>query len=142
MEFKSNFEYDLAFGQEGEMSFADLTNKKIEVKRDRLAHKTGNIFIEYESRGKPSGIATSKADFYAYYISDICILITLDKLKSICREYLNTSKDIVGGDDNTSKGILLPIIELFKRPQGKYVYPLAARLDSVSEISEPLLSRR
>jgi hypothetical protein len=56
MEFKSNFEYDLVFGQEGEMSFADLTNKKIEVKRDRIAHKTGNIFIEYESRGKPSGI--------------------------------------------------------------------------------------
>ena len=114
MEFKSNFEYDLVFGQEGEMSFADLTNKKIEVKRDRIAHKTGNIFIEYESRGKPSGIATSKADFYAYYIADICILITLDKLKSICREYLNTTKDIVGGDKNTSKGILLPIIKLFK----------------------------
>jgi hypothetical protein len=38
----------------------------------------------------------------------------LDKLKSICREYLNTTKDIVGGDENTSKGILLPIIKLFK----------------------------
>ena len=114
MEHNSDFKYDLIFGIEGELSFADLVNKKIEVKRDRVAHKTGNLFIEYESRNKPSGIATSKSDFYAYYISDVCILISTEKLKDICRKYLNTTKDIKGGDNNTSKGILLPVIELFK----------------------------
>jgi|TARA_R110000868_G_scaffold365726_1_gene628610 hypothetical protein len=114
MEHNSDFKYDLIFGIEGELSFADLVNKKVEVKRDRVAHKTGNIFIEYESRNKPSGISTSKSDFYAYYISDVCILISTEKLKDICRKYLNTNKDIKGGDNNTSKGILLPVIELFK----------------------------
>jgi len=115
MEHRSDFEYDLAFGVEGELSFADLTNKKIEVKRDRLAHKTGNIFIEYESRGKPSGIAISKSDYYAYYVNEICILIETHRLKSICRRFVGTDKDIKGGDNNTSKGILLSIKELWKQ---------------------------
>lgn len=114
MEHNSDFKYDLAFGVEGELSFVDLVNKSVEVKRDRVAHKTGNVFIEYESRGRPSGISTSQSDFYAYYISDVCILISTEKLKDICRKHLNTSKDIKGGDNNTSKGILLPVIELFK----------------------------
>lgn len=115
MEHRSDFEYDLAFGKEGELSFADLTNKKIEVKRDRVAHKTGNIFIEYESRGKPSGIATSKSDYYAYYVNEVCILIETHRLKSICRRFVGTDRDIKGGDNNTSKGILLPITELWKK---------------------------
>ena len=34
------------------------------------------------------------------------------ELKIKCRKYLNTKRDIKGGDSNTSKGILLPIKEL------------------------------
>ena len=33
MEHNSDFKYDLIFGIEGELSFADLVNKKVEVKR-------------------------------------------------------------------------------------------------------------
>ena len=33
-------------------------------------------------------------------------------IKNKCRAYMKTKRDIVGGDSNTSKGILLPIKEL------------------------------
>ncbi len=114
MEFNSNFAYDLKVGQVAEEALAEiLQNKKIEIKRDLKAFKTGNIFIEYESRGNKSGIAKSKADYYCFFISDFRLfLIETNELKNICRRYLNTNRDVKGGDSNTSKGILLPIKNL------------------------------
>jgi len=35
-----------------------------------------------------------------------------EALKDKCRKYLGTRRDVVGGDNNTSKGILLPVYEL------------------------------
>jgi len=40
----------------------------IEVKEDFLCENTGNVGLEFECRGKPSGIAVSQADFYIYKI--------------------------------------------------------------------------
>jgi hypothetical protein len=37
-----------------------------EVKEDFLCEFTGNVGLEYECRGKPSGINTSQADYYIY----------------------------------------------------------------------------
>lgn len=42
----------------------------IECKLDRFTKSTGNIAIEFESRGKPSGIQTTKADNYFYFVAD------------------------------------------------------------------------
>jgi hypothetical protein len=33
----------------------------------------------------------------------------------MCRKYIGTNRDILGGDSNTSKGILLPMEDLFKK---------------------------
>ena len=111
MEYNNDFRYDLKVGQVAEKMLADiLEGKKIEVKKDLQAHKTGNIFVEYESRGKPSGLATSEAEYYCYFLSDEhFVIIESDRFKGICRNFLNTNRDIKGGDSNTSKGILLPI---------------------------------
>ncbi len=115
MEFNNDFKYDLKVGQVAEKHLSDiLSNKKIEVKNDLQANKTGNIFIEYESRNKKSGIAKSEADYYCIFIKSIFILIETKDLKNICRKYLNTNRDIKGGDSNTSKGILLPIKDLIR----------------------------
>ena len=63
MEYNADFQYDLKFGKEGETEIAKLlNNSEVEVKRDRQTQKTGNVYIEYESRGKPSGIKTTKAN--------------------------------------------------------------------------------
>jgi len=115
MDFNSDFRFDLQIGLEYETRLFELLGKKIEVKRDFQCLKTGNVFIEYVSRGKKSGIATTEADYYCYWLSEFhLILIETSKLKQICRKYLNTNRDVVGGDSNTSKGILLPLNEFIK----------------------------
>lgn len=111
MHFNSDFKYDLKLGQLGEKHLSRiLKDKKIEVKTDFQAEKTGNIFVEYSSRNKPSGISISESDWYAFIISNEKIkLIATKKLKEICRKYLNTKRDIKGGDNNTSSGVLVPL---------------------------------
>lgn len=39
-----------------------------ECKADRFTHRTNNICIEFESYGKPSGIITTTANYYAYFV--------------------------------------------------------------------------
>jgi len=114
MEFNSDFKYDLKVGQLAEETLSKFfTNSKVEVKRDFKAIETGNIFVEYESRGKHSGISTSEAEWYCYFISEEqFIIISSLKLKKLCRKYIGTDRDVFGGDSNTSKGILLPISDL------------------------------
>lgn len=41
-----------------------------EVKEDFKCMNTGNVCVEFECRGKPSGIATSKANFIIYKIHE------------------------------------------------------------------------
>lgn len=113
MEFNSDFKYDLKVGQVKEKELADiLENKTIEVKYDKKAHITGNIFIEYRSRGKNSGISSTQADYYCIFAGCCMYILKTEDLKFKCRKYLGTKRDITGGDNNTSKGILLPIIDL------------------------------
>ncbi len=114
MNFNSDFKYDLQIGQIAEKLLYDiLTNKKIEVKKDLQYNKTGNIYIEYYSRGKQSGISTTESDWYAFVLEDEKIFfIETKKLKTLCRKFINTKYDIKGGDNNTSKGICIPINKL------------------------------
>lgn len=114
MEYCSDFNYDLKIGQAKERELGKIFNHcTVEVKNDLQALDTGNVFIEYSSRGKPSGISTSKADYYCFAFEHTFHLIPTETLKEKCRKYINTSRDINGGDNNSSKGILLPITEIF-----------------------------
>lgn len=115
MEFNSDFRFDLQIGRIYEERLAELLNKKIEVKRDFKCMDTGNIFIEYESRNNPSGIAITEADYYCYWLSEFhFIMIETNRLKIICRKYINTQRDTIGGDNNTSKGVLIPLKIFFE----------------------------
>ena len=120
MKWNNDFRYDLMLGQIKEKQVADiLENKKIEIKTDYLAHKTGNIAIEYESRGKPSGIATTEADYYIYIIphaliKDTMLILDVKELKKITRLYYKINRVCWMGDENTSMAVLIPIDRLFK----------------------------
>jgi len=115
MKHNNDFRFDLQVGQTYENQLAELLQKKIEVKRDFRAMETGNIFVEYESRGKASGIATSQAEWWCYWLSEKhFVMIEKNELKILCRKYLGTKRDVKGGDSNTSKGILLPIEDFIK----------------------------
>ena len=114
VKYNNDFRHDLEVGQLGEKLLADiLENRTIEVKKDLKAMQTGNVFIEYSSRGKLSGLSTSQADWWALIVSDKVIkLIKTDYLKELCRPYIGTKRDVLGGDNDTSKGILLPVKEI------------------------------
>ena len=64
IEDRKKFDIDLAYGEVRENMIADmLQNKKIEVKSERdVWQRTGNIAIEYECYGKPSGINATRAE--------------------------------------------------------------------------------
>ena len=83
----------------------------VEVKSDAQYKVTGNFYVEYFCNGKPSGIATTKADIYYIYLDKLYIIKT-EVLKDKCRKYINTNRDKKGGDNIASKGIVLPIKEL------------------------------
>tara|TARA_R110000744_G_scaffold30329_6_gene71869 strand:- start:6482 stop:6829 length:348 start_codon:yes stop_codon:yes gene_type:complete len=113
MDYNNDFKYDLKIGQVKEEELGNIfLNKKVEVKK--CTDAIYNVFVEYESRGKKSGISTSEADYYCFAFKDTFLIISTEALKVKCRKYIGTEMDKLGGDNNTSKGILLPIKELCK----------------------------
>jgi hypothetical protein len=118
MKHNSNFAYDLEIGQEGEQKIAMILGspvEKIEVKRDLKANRTGNLYFEYESRGKKSGIATTEADYIFIIVENSVggLFFETKKLREVLRPLIPTHTKL-GGDSNTSKGILIKISELMK----------------------------
>lgn len=114
MEHNSDFRYDLKVGQISEFWLAKvLTDSTIEVKRDYMAGKTGRVFVEYESRGRPSGVSTSEAEYWAFVLDgDRVYILPTDRLKDICRANWKTAKRVRGGDSNTSQGLLIELRDL------------------------------
>ena len=87
---------------------------RVEVKADRLWQKTSNVFIEIESRQKPSGIAVSTARYWVFFLEvakrkdQIFIGIPLDLLKKFVVGYPLKR----GGDNYTSVGHVVPAKDL------------------------------
>ena len=118
-EDRKKFDLDLEYGSIREDRVADmLTNKKIEVKSERgMWMKTGNICIEYQSYGKPSGIEATEADFWFHNLcigDDIFCTLVFDvpKLKKLVKK-LDYLKSVSGGDHNASRMYLVNIQKLF-----------------------------
>ena len=78
--------------------------------------KLNQFYIEYESRGKPSGIRTTQADYWVYKISEKqAIVIETDELKKKIEQLVKDKKarmGVKGGDNNTSLGFLIKIKDL------------------------------
>lgn len=115
MKYNRNFRYDLKVGQATEELLGEiLEDDTIEVKDDSAkSAKTGNVFIEYRSRGKLSGISKSHAKWWAIKTSDgTFVIVEVGKLRELCKKYYKLGKIVRGGDSNTSEGILIPREEL------------------------------
>jgi len=118
-------------GQLGESFVAQLfQSKTVEVKFDFGTHRTGNFYIEYSSRGRPSGIATTEADYWVLIAAsekgcrhkdnevfmeedDILylVIVSTNRLKDLCRTKYER-KNVPGGDENTSLGVLIKATDL------------------------------
>lgn len=119
MKYNSDFKYDLlTSGLSGETWFHKLLeHKKIEVKNEeKMSFLTGNIYIEYECRGKKSGISTSEADYYAFKLAhERALIISTSELKEKIKELVKNKKafaNIKGGDSDLSRGVLVKIKDL------------------------------
>ena len=118
-ENRKKFDIDLEYGTIREEKIADmLTNKKIEVKSEKdLWQKSGNICIEYESWGKPSGIRATESDYWFHNLcvgeNEFCTLVfKTDVLRTIV-DKLDTFKTVSGGDHKASKMFLVNLQKLF-----------------------------
>jgi hypothetical protein len=128
-----SFTSDLAFGKiyediaislvggkidrpEGNFKEYDFKNEttKYEVKADRKTCSTGNLFIEYECSGKPSGITATKADYMFYFV---ILPLSLKTYPLNYRLYkipisdfpaiTKGARSVAGGDGYRSKGYLI-----------------------------------
>ena len=114
------FDIDLKYGQLREKQVHDIfSNKKIEVKTERdWWHKTGNIALEYECNGRPSGIDATESDYWIQILAkgnkNHCMLVfEVSELKKIVKKYKDQYTKMVG-DGNRSKCVILPIRKLFE----------------------------
>ena len=110
----TKFTKDLSYGKKHE-KLVMKSMENFELKTDRMAHKTGNVYVEFQSRGKDSGIRTSKSDTWIFKIVSkgdrhlFSIQIPLTRLKKL----VSTDYRIVpGGDNLTSRGYLVPLTDL------------------------------
>ena len=116
---QKKFDLDLQYGKVREKKIAEmLENKKIEVKSERdIWQKTGNIAIEYESYGKPSGINATQSDYWFHNlcIGDDVFATVVFKTKNLKRiiNNLDYKRSVAGGDHNASKMYLLNLKKLF-----------------------------
>ena len=117
--YSSKFDLDLEFGQVYEKGLQKLFTQKgkIEVKTERDKWlETGNIAIEIRFRGKKSGISITESDWWFHILSDKgkvkgMLCLPVEELKNICKAMIKSgeAKKIMGGDDNQSEILLLPI---------------------------------
>lgn len=123
---RSKFDVDLQFGQEGErwLTWLGTDQARVEVKTERDTWaSTGNAVFEYECRGKPSGIAVTEADYWVHIfrLGDRNLFsLVLDTIQ--LKEWLRMAykapdsfgvRLALGGDDNASRVILVPIPALY-----------------------------
>ena len=115
------FDIDLKYGQIREYKVREMFAKcQIEVKSERSWwKKTGNIAIEYEYRGKPSGIYATTSDYWFHRLEgdrdEFCTLVFKTSiLKGIVDKYKDKLTKNVG-DNKASKCVLIPIKDIFNK---------------------------
>jgi hypothetical protein len=118
----NNFDIDLDFGQVYEQKVQDIFQGRgaIEVKTERDMWKiTGNIAIEVSYKGYPSGISVTNGDWWIHILSDngdidTLFMFKVSKLRKKIRRLVSRkeARVVMGGDNNDSKMVLVPISKL------------------------------
>ena len=110
----SDFDLDLKFGKTHERKIAKLfgiKEEQIEVKTERdWWAKTGNLCIEVERRGKPTGISITKAKIWIHVLSKgnkqmLRLVFDVPVLKKIVKKYKNNWKMV--GDRKETKAVMI-----------------------------------
>jgi hypothetical protein len=86
----------------------------IEVKHDRHAPRSGMVAVEVESRGRPSGILTSTAEFWAFVCGDTALVVPKGLLRA--RTLACDWQERACGDDGQTVVRLAPIDQIAALP--------------------------
>lgn len=131
--YNPDFDFDVRRGKVGEKYVGNILGKmqngSIEVKTDYGSNRTGNVFVEFEQCSRsgnwvPSGIATTKAEFWAFPFRNGAIFVKTSTLKKLCANLMKESPkvkrfgeefpDCVGhragnAKSNAARGVKLPV---------------------------------
>ena len=114
---KIQSKYPLAFMIEGKFKAFDIfvpeTGEGIEVKADRKAEDTGNVFIEIECNHEYSGIQTTTASWYVYQTVSRMFWVKTDAIRRylIASDSINHHCYTPKGEHSSVRGYLIPIDE-------------------------------
>lgn len=120
MPSKSSFDLDFSYGRKGEQLVEELLTdgKKVEVKRDRKWHLTGNVYIETEcfftknNAWAPSGLSVTEAEYWAFVLKRTVLMLPLDVVWYAVK---NFGRDITCEiPPNISKGYLVKVVDLIE----------------------------
>ena len=92
---------------------------RYEVKADRMACRTGNIAIEYMCNNVVSGISSTRAKYYIYFVinpdSNPSNIYDIYKIKTkVLKQLVGNCRSVSGGDGNRSKMYLLKIKDILE----------------------------
>jgi hypothetical protein len=121
MHNKKGFDKDLRFGEANEDSVARvLCLSKTEMKRDKKAHETGNLFVEIgRSHGGPSGINVTEAEHWVFTVgpldnpaAEVNVIVPTARLREITKYFHSIKGSVDGawgdGDYSQGVGVLVP----------------------------------
>lgn len=120
MPSKSSFDLDFSYGRKGEQLVEELLTdgKRIEVKRDRKWHLTGNVYIETEcfftkdNQWAASGLAVTEAEYWAFVLKKTVLMLPTEVLWYAVNNFgREISCDI---PPNISKGYLVKVVDLIE----------------------------
>jgi hypothetical protein len=101
--------------------FTGATIAKIELKSESwLWERTGNICLEYRSRGEPSGIATTEADMWVHELKrgddTLCwIMFPAERLLELARHHYRLGHIRENaGDDGEQCVVLIPLRDILR----------------------------
>lgn len=120
----SDFDLDYSYGLQGENLVDQLLTggKTVEVKRDRRWKDTGNIYIEVafwsvsQMAWVDSGLMISKADYWAFVLEEMVVLIPFDKLVETVHKRGKPSQCDI--PPNNSRGYLIKVSNLVELARG------------------------
>jgi hypothetical protein len=101
--------------------FAAAKIEKIELKSETWQwEQTGNICIEYQQNGKPSGIAITEADYWVHELRRdngtlVYLMFPVQRLKELARKaYAQGRYHEGGGDGGRFCNVLIPLREILR----------------------------
>lgn len=116
-----DFDFDYKDGHQAELFVADVLDSledgsRIEVKRDRRAVETGNVYLEYEcwksGQWVRTGFLATTAEIYTIAVAPMVVVSApTSAVRKIAVKYYadprNRKEQPVGG--NPTKGVIVPV---------------------------------